>query len=252
MQIRRPPKGPRRRSRPLLSAKEQRDPLLRSLAEMEPKTPQDFTRAIRILLNIGKPNLAKPYLERLIELNPSPRDSDQLIDEFGTSLFIDMSQSPELGSFARPFVEQLLSAADAFRSDPAQLAEMIGALRSPDRHLRQTALRQLQRAHQAAAVAMIAVMADPECASEHRAIAAALVQMGGDAVGPAQGALETSDPALKAQMMLLAARLGNQQATNLMGAQRRRSAPTPPRPRRPATPLHCSPARRSIWPMAGA
>ncbi len=203
-------------SAPVLTSKGKEDPLLRSLIEADPKTAQEITRTVKTLIDVRQPTLAKTYLQRLIALKLPPAESDRLLDEFGTPVFIEITQVPELAAVAGPFVQKLLADAQAFRRDPARLATMIADLGSQDRYTRQTALDQLERSRETGAMAMIGVLADPKRAEQHAAVRGALARMGAAAIGPAESALLAHNPALEARIISLLAKLEDKSAAILM------------------------------------
>ncbi len=185
------------------------DTLIHTLLESKPTTATELVRAIKIMVDINRPKVAKLLVKQLLETKPTPRDMDQLIEQFGTAAFIQLSTVPELAPDMGKFVDAVLTGAAAYREDPQRLAKMIGALRSNQVRTRQEAVVQLARAHNAAVMPLLKVLADPQRTDEHAAVRTMLVQLAGDAVGPLRGALETSDAPLKMQVIDALGRLGD-------------------------------------------
>ena len=106
------------------------DPLVRTLFESNPSTPAELVRAIKILVDIKRPKLAKPLVKKLLAAKPAPRDWDQLLEQFGTPTFMDFATVPELAPEIGKLVEAVLAGSQTYREDPQRLAKMIGALRA--------------------------------------------------------------------------------------------------------------------------
>jgi CheY-like chemotaxis protein len=185
------------------------DTLVRTLLASQPATATELVRAIKILVDVKRPEVAKLLVKRLLETKPTPRDMDQLIEQFSTAAFIQLSTVPELAPDMAKFVDSVLTGAAAYREDPQRLDNMIGALRSNNVRTRQEAVVQLARAHGAAVMPLLNVLADPKRADEHAAVRTMLVQLASDAVGPLRGTLETGDTDLKVQVIEVLGRIGD-------------------------------------------
>jgi len=183
------------------------DTLVRTLLASNPTTATELVRAIKIMVDIKRPEVGKLLVKRLTSIKLEPRDMDQLIEQFGSSTFIQLTSVPQLAPDMPKFVSALLAGAASYREDPERLAKMIGSLRSQNIRDRQEAVVQLARAHGAAVGPLLKVLADPNRTDEHAVAQTMLVQLGGDAVGPLRGALETDDAALKAQVITALGRL---------------------------------------------
>jgi hypothetical protein len=160
------------------------DTLVRTLLASNPSTAAELIRAMKIMVDIKRPEVGRLLVKRLTAVKLEPRDMDQLIEQFGSSTFIQFSSVPQLAPEMPKFVAELLSGAAAYREDPERLAKMIGLLRSDNVRARQEAIVQLARAHGAAVAPLLSVLGDPKRADEHAAARTMLVQLGGDAVGP--------------------------------------------------------------------
>lgn len=188
------------------------DPLVRTLLQSNPQTPSELVRAMKVLLDIRRAPVAKLLVKALLDTQPAPQELDRLLEEFGSATFIGLAATPEFGPEMGKFVANLFEQAQTFRENPERLDKMIRALRSPQIRTRHEAVAQLSRTHTAAVLALLRALADSQRADEHAAVRQMLVDMGTDAVGPVTGALRTSDPALRAQVIQILGRLASRQA----------------------------------------
>jgi len=175
------------------------DPVVAALLASNPTTPAEIFHTAQLLLEASRPELAKKYLRKLLDAKLDDGQWSALVDEFHTTAFTDLAERTEL----RPENEQLLQAAlagaDRQLRDPARMAEEVKQLQDPSPEVRARAMAKLQRAHAAAVGALIAVLADPQRAGEHRAVRAALAAMRGDAIDPLAEIIQRADAALAIQ-----------------------------------------------------
>ncbi len=189
------------------------DPVVTALLTSNPTTPSEIFRTAQLLLEAGRPELAKRYLKKLLDAKLDDGQWTSLVDEFHTAAFTDLAGRTEL----RPESEELIHAALGARNrrlhDPARIAEQIKQLQDPSPEVRTRALASLQAAHGAGANALIAVLADPQRAAEYAAVRAALVAMRGDAIDPLADIIERAEPELMIQAIETLAQMRATQAT---------------------------------------
>ncbi len=188
------------------------DPVVAALLASNPTTPAEIFHTAQLLLEASRPELAKKYLRKLLDAKLDDGQWSALVDEFHTTAFTDLAERTEL----RPENEQLLRAAlagaDRQLRDPARMAEEVKQLQDPSSEVRARAIAKLQRAHAAAVGALIAVLADPQRAGEHRAVRAALAAMRGDAIDPLAEIIQRADAALAIQAIQTLAEMRATQA----------------------------------------
>src|SRR5271154_1226545 len=66
------------------------DPAVRSVLEDNPTTPAELVRAITVLADLDRAELAKPLLAQLLDLKLDPRALVALEAEFDSALFIKL------------------------------------------------------------------------------------------------------------------------------------------------------------------
>ncbi len=160
------------------------DPVITALLASKPTTPSELFRTAQLLLEAGRPELAKGLLKKLLDAKLDDSQWTALVDEFHTPAFTDLAGRIELRPESEALIHTALSAANRHLRDPARLAEEIKQLQDPSAEVRARALASLQGAHGAGVSAMIAVLADPQREAEHASVRAALVAMRGDAIDP--------------------------------------------------------------------
>lgn len=188
------------------------DPAVEAILATNPSTPLEWVRAAKILADLRRPELAKAFLKKTLD---AQLDQEQLValeDFFGSGVFAEMATRTELAPEARQLGDAVLSAVRSYLQDPARLASLVGNLQDASADVRYRALVELRRAGGAAAGPMVAALANPGRAAEHANVRAALVRLGADAVDPLIAILESGDPQLVAQAILVLADLGDERA----------------------------------------
>ncbi len=215
-------------TQPADKADEEEDPLVRSVVNSKPSTPVELLRAVEILMDYGRLDVAKQMFDQLNAMTLTPNQLVDLHNRFRSGLFFRMTREPRLGAAAPTFAKSVLDAAKRAAQDRDRVAALIGQLSDPDPARRYTATVDLREAQAAGINGMLQVLADAGRASEHRAIRDALVSV----LTPAAEvrlrneslpltdlvvqAATTSDPALQVQVMTVLGRLAAREATPLL------------------------------------
>jgi len=189
------------------------DPVVTALLASKPTTPSEIFRTAQLLLEAGRPELAKGFLKKLLDAKLDDGQWTTLVDEFHTPAFTDLAGRTELRPESEELIHTALSAVNRRLHDPARLAEQIKQLQDPSAEVRARALAGLQAAHGAGVNALIAVLADPQRGAEHAAVRAALVAMRGDAIDPLADIIERAEPELTIEAIKALAQMRATQAT---------------------------------------
>jgi HEAT repeat protein len=179
------------------------DPAVQAVLESKPKSPFELLRAVRILADLGYPELAEPLARQLAAEQLDPQQQAALFKQFPSATLMRLARNPVLGKTLGPLIEGLYGAADAMRRDPARLAEYIQHLGDPSAEVRAQAMHELVRAGESAVSPLLTVLADPNRVRIHQAAKAIIVRLGGRAVPPLLGALESPDVAIRLQVIEL-------------------------------------------------
>src|SRR5208282_192351 len=189
------------------------DPVVTALLTSNPTTPSETFRTAQLLLEAGRPELAKRFLKKLLDAKLDDGQWTALVDEYHTPTFTDLAGRTELRPEGEELIHAALSAVNRRLHDPARIAAAIGQLQDPSADVRAAALTSLKGAHGAAVNALIAVLADPQRAAEYPTIRAALVAMRGDAIDPLADIIERAEPELMVQAIEALAQMRATQAT---------------------------------------
>ncbi len=186
------------------------DPLVAEVLALKLERPEEISRGVNVLLNLGQPALAKQLLERLTGADLDTAALADLGRRLGATTFLRWAHVPELAPQAEAFARRVWEAGQTTARDPARLATSIDELGDPQRAPLATAA--LVGAGPAGAVALIEVLADPRQSPRHEFVADTLLAMPGEAVPPLIAALETDDAQGFARFASVLARLGDQRA----------------------------------------
>src|SRR5262245_55356514 len=87
------------------------NPAIRAALELPREKPADFFQAVSWLVELGRPDLAKPILEELAtqRLNDAQRVS--LVEQFGSGAMLKLARTRELEPTGAQFAEACMAAA---------------------------------------------------------------------------------------------------------------------------------------------
>ncbi len=197
---------------PSVETRQPLDPAVAAVLATKPTTPSELIRAARILADLGRPDLAKGLLKKVLDANLDQQQLIALEGSLGAATFTDVASRRQLAPEGQQLGDAVLTAVNQHLQDPARLADLVKQLQDPSAEVRSRALAELQRGRDAAVGPLIAVLADPSRAAEHANVRTALVRLGSDAVGPLVAMLEASDAKLVVEAIRLLAALEAEQA----------------------------------------
>jgi len=211
--------GPADRAKP----DEDVDPLIKSIVDAKPRSPADLVRSIEILLDYGRPDVAKTFADQLNALTLTPEQLVELHARFRSGLFFRIAQEELLQPVGASIEKRVMEAANQASRERA--AALIRQLSDPDPAQRYTAIVDLREAQVAGVNAMLQVLGDTSRAAEHQVVRDGLVNV---LTPPAEvrfrneslplteivvSAVATTDPALQVQVLSILGRLSARQAT---------------------------------------
>lgn len=183
------------------------NPIVQALLDSKPTTPAELVRVIHTIVELGQADRALPLLKKLIDAQPDEATLAALAGEYGSAMFIELSQIEELNPDMLKFANSVLAAADKHSRDATRLAELIAQLQDPSKAVRQRSLLQLRGGRSSAVVALVGVLGDSKRKAEHAAVRAALVAMDREALRPLVCVLHNAEPDLAAQAANVLGRL---------------------------------------------
>ncbi|MDY0169508.1 MAG: hypothetical protein RBS80_23400 [Thermoguttaceae bacterium] len=189
-----------------------------ALLQTNPTTAPECFQAARILAELQRPELAKPFLARVLAMKLNREQLAELADKFGSPAFLGLAGRPELNPEAEQLAGAVLAAARGVRQDADRIGQWISQLNAPALTDRNRAMLGILEAGGAAIGPMVRILADPAREAEHAAVRSALVAMEGGAVEPLLGLLEDGSPDLIAQAIrVLAALKADRAVPRLLG-----------------------------------
>ncbi len=186
------------------------DPLVKEVLESyspDTSTPDELVQAVKLILDLRHPRAARPYVAKLAGLMLTDAQWTTLSRKYGPAEFLRMAMQTELQPDGRAVSDKVLAATERYARDPKRLAGLIDRLKSPSARERAAATAELAYGGEASVNALLAVLADAGRAAEHANIRAALVDLGSHSIEPLTAALETTNAALKAQVIEVLRRL---------------------------------------------
>ena len=180
------------------------NPGVEAILANNPRTPEELTRSAKILADLGRPDLAKGFLRRVLAAEPGQKQLAAMVEQYGSAMFTAMAGRADLSPEGKQLAALALDAAERESRDPQKLEALIHRLQDPSPDARYAAAESLAQARGAAVGPLLAVLADPARAVEQGNAKAVLLRLSGDAVRPLVGALECENPriAVRAAEML--------------------------------------------------
>src|SRR5579872_4568169 len=172
----------------------------------EPKSADELFEATLLMTDIARLDLAKLYLDKLME---QPLGDDVLLalrDKYGAASILRLMRVDELKTSATKLLELSSAAAIKRAADTDRIARLIGELEG-DPEQAAFARAELQSLGTAVVPGLLALLNDPQQEERHETAIEAVVALGQPAVPLLLGALETPSPALRTYVMMILGRL---------------------------------------------
>ncbi len=163
---------------------EVKDPAILALIATNPTTPEDLLNVSLLMVDLKYPKHAKKYFQQLLETAVEAEQLAALGRKAGIDKVSRLTGVKEFQPQAADFVRRVVAATNEANRDPARLAELIEKLKSPDVGMSSSAIVSLRSGGDAAAQALVDVLADPARASEYRGVVAALAGIGDEGIAP--------------------------------------------------------------------
>lgn len=180
---------------------EEKDPVVLAVRDSKPTTSQEVTRAMQVMMGIGRYDEAERYLQALDQGNVPESELAALLNEFGSAFFLKVLRRPELAPRGRLFAEAVFGASAKITYDPARIAQQIGKLTNASERVRQTAISELRIVGAQAINPLLSVLLDDQRRDEHVAVQGALMQMGDVVTEPLIAALSADNEVFRLQIM---------------------------------------------------
>jgi hypothetical protein len=202
-------------------------PAVRAVLITHPSTPAECVRAAKVLFDLKRPALSKTFLQKVLEAKPDPQQLADLLQQFGSAMFLNMAEQAELLPEAQQLADAVLAASKQHHEDPQRLLQLIGQLQDPSEEVRLKAIRGLQAARSTAVGPLVNVLADAGHADAQPAVCAALVSLGDDAIGPLLALVEQPDATLAAHAIRVLGQIKSARAVLYLLAPAKSPASSP-------------------------
>lgn len=165
------------------------NPAVRAALELPRETPADHFQAIVWLIDLGRPELAKPILEELTKLQLTDAQRAELVAQFGSRDMLRLARAKELAPAGAAFADACTAAAAATANDPQRIATLIAQLTDASPEIRQMARADLAATGQTGVTAALEALAGENDPQRRNSLVEAIVQMSPEARGPLLGTL---------------------------------------------------------------
>ena len=156
---------------------------------VEPKTPEEFFASTLLMVDLGRMDLARKYLDQFDAGSPGDELLLKIRDKFGTGEFLKLARIKELQPLSSQLLDRLSAVARKQSENPAFVDGLIARL-SGDPTQRELAMSELRNAGPRAVPQILKQMSQPDMADKQDALVVALTRMGRQVVPPLLGGLD--------------------------------------------------------------
>ncbi|MFN0196379.1 MAG: HEAT repeat domain-containing protein [Planctomycetaceae bacterium] len=192
------------------ATKENEEALEDSPFLVQPDTPLKLFGAVELMMDLGRPNLAKSYLKKLLKSNPTDDDLQAMRDKYGPAAFLKLANNEDMQPESVELLELFNAAAIRQADNPERVAGLIKDLLEAQPFERKAAIQQLRSA--GPRVIPLLIKAIPTLNSTERdTVLLAVSETGETAIPPLVAALESEDETLQNFAIDALGLVGNQE-----------------------------------------
>lgn len=173
------------------------NPIVLSVQASQPSTPPELARAIQIMLDISRDDLAIQYIGQLEQMAAGDQEWFELMRRSGSEFVMRLATYPGVQPAGRNLAEKILAAAGRFANDPGRLTELTRLVADPNIVTRSTALENLQALGEVGAAAILNALADESRASDQGLLRTALSRCNQASEEPILGGIQSNDARLR-------------------------------------------------------
>ena len=190
--------------------------LIRSVAQSNPTTPVELSKALGWMLDIKRFDKAKEYLGKLANADLDGQGSYELNRDAGSDLFYRIARSPELQPQGRELALKVFRAASKWANSEERISKLVDEVATGDAYQRGESFAKLNRIGKKAVAKVIETFADQEREEQFPALRGALYAFGNAALDPLLGAAEASEPAVRIESLRALAKLKDNRAVDML------------------------------------
>ncbi|QDT38018.1 hypothetical protein [Stratiformator vulcanicus] len=174
----------------------------------EPETPTALLDAVDLMTRLGRPRLAKAYLQQLLEADPDDDTLLKLRDENGPAVFAKLANNRDLAPYGGRLADRVTEAFRRRGSDPARINSFIDDLQK-DPSVAGPAREILISGRETVVPALVARLANPRPGDDISDLVEILGRIGEPALGPLHAALTATDPNAAGRIVEAVRRIGS-------------------------------------------
>ncbi len=174
----------------------------------EPTTPDEYVDAVLLLLRLGRPELARDYLDQLLQLNLDDAMLLSLRESHGTATFLQLARLESLRPASADLLAMMNTATINHINDPQTLQDVIQRLTGTSRE-QQQAITELKFLGPEAVPIILQRIQNPQEGDDPDQLAFALTMLGPSVSPPLIAALDTPDQRLQGIILSILGRIGS-------------------------------------------
>ncbi len=167
---------------------------------VEPKTPEDQFEAVTLMTELGRFDLAKKYLQALVDSKLSDKELLAIRDRFGTVELFRLSRTKPLQPASQTFMEMVNEASRRNAHDPARIDRILADLDKSPRE-REMAILELRNIGIAAMPRLIQHLGNPDSDQDRDRLVYIITKMGRPVLPALFGALDSHQPMLQTAVL---------------------------------------------------
>ncbi len=167
---------------------------------VEPATPEEQFEAAVLMTELGRFDLAKKYIQQLIESKLSDEQLLSIRDRFGTVELFRLSRTKQLQPASQTFLNLVTEASRRHASDPARIDRILEDLDKSPRE-REMAILELKNIGISAMPRLIQHLGNPESDQDRDRLVYIMTKMGRPVLPALFGALESQQPMLQTSVL---------------------------------------------------
>lgn len=137
------------------------DPAVAAILAANPLTPRERVRAAIVLLKLGRVDLAKQMLQKVVSSPLDPLTLNALHQEFGSAPFFEFASRSDLAPEGPQLAQLVFDAVRQFRTDPSRLQSLVDKLCEEKGEGWAQAAEELIEVGTSAIVPLVSVLLDP-------------------------------------------------------------------------------------------
>ena len=174
----------------------------------EPTGPEELFRATSLMYRLARPNLARKYLQQLLDSKPDEKTLLQLRDRHGPAIFLQLAGAKELQPLSQQLLKQVNAAFRKRGADPKYINGLLDNLEGTAAQ-RDVAITTLRNIGPTVVPRIVERIAASTNADRLTAMQEALVDFGSPAVPPLIAALDANIPRVQGAAVSTLGRIGD-------------------------------------------